>query len=129
QVMSILSLLTDVNGPRLTNSRGFLTAAEYAKGALESWGVQDVHFDYWDEEFGKGWELKKFALSMLQPTYSPLIAYPKAWSPGVKGALRAEVIYLDVQDESDLARYKGKLKGKFVLFSEPVTTGPSFKAD
>ncbi len=129
QVMNILSLLTDVNGPRLTNSRGFLTAAEYAKGVLDSWGVQNVHFDYWDEEFGKGWELKKFALSMLQPTYSPLIAYPKAWSPGVKGASRGEVIYLDVNDESDLARYKGKLKGKFVLFSEPVAAGPSFKAD
>ncbi|MDQ2655849.1 MAG: M20/M25/M40 family metallo-hydrolase, partial [Bacteroidota bacterium] len=129
QVMSILSALTDVNGPRLTNSRGYVTAAEYAKRVLESWGVLNVHFDYWEKEFGKGWELKKFALSMVQPGYAPLIAYPKAWSPGVKGTLRAEAIYLEVNDESDLAKYKGKLKGKFVLLSEPVTAGPSFKAD
>ncbi len=129
QVMNILSMLTDVNGPRLTNSRGYVTAAEYAKGQLESWGVENVHFDYWDEEFGRGWELKKFNLGMQDPAYVPLIAYPKAWSPGVKGTLRGDVVYLDVEQESDLAKYKGRLKGKFVLFSGPQTAGPSFKAD
>lgn len=129
QVMEILSMLTDVNGPRLTNSKGYATAARYAKSALESWGVRNVHFDYWDETFGRGWELKKFELSMTEPAYSPLISYPKAWSPGLKGTVKAEAVYLDVQRESDIEKYRGKLKGKIVLFSLPRPSGPSFKAD
>lgn len=129
QVMNILSQLTDVNGPRLTNSRGFETAAAYAKRMLESWGVQNVHYDYWDEEFGRGWELKKFALAMTEPLYSPVIAYPKAWTPGIKGTLKAEAVYLDIEREEDLEKFRGKLKGKVVLFSLPAPVKPSFNPD
>jgi hypothetical protein len=91
--------------------------------------VQNVHFDIWDDKFGKGWELEKFSLASTAPTYAPLIAYPKAWTPGVRGTLKAEAVYLDIQKESDLGRYKGKLKGKIVLFSLPAPGRPSFKAD
>lgn len=129
QVMNILTMLTDVNGPRLTNSPGFQKAAGYSKSTLESWGVENVHFDHWDEVFGKGWELKKFYLESTAPTYYPLIAYPKAWSPGVKGTLKAEAVYLDIKTEADLNQYKGKLKGKIVLFSLPAPVRPSFKPD
>ena len=129
QVMDILSRLTDMNGPRLTGSRGFTTAAEYARRALESWGVGNVHFDYWDIDFGRGWELKKFSLASLEPTYAPLIAYPKAWSPGVRGTLKAGAVYLDIQHEADLQRYRGKLKGKIVLISLPSPVRPSFQPD
>ena len=34
QVMNILHMLTDVHGPRLTNSTGYRNAAEYAKKTL-----------------------------------------------------------------------------------------------
>ena len=129
QVMDVLGMLTDANGPRLTGSRGFAKAAEYAKRKLESWGVENVHFDYWEHDFGKGWELKKFSLSMAGPTFSPLIAYPKAWSPGVKGTIKADAVYLDIKNEKDLERYRGKLKGKIVLFSLPVAARPSFAPD
>lgn len=129
QVMDILAMLTDINGPRLTNSVGFRKAAEYARRTLEAWGIEHVHFDHWDETFGRGWELKKFSLSAVEPTYSPLIAYPKAWSPGLKGTLKAEAVYLDIEKESDLERYRGRLKGKIVLFSLPAPVKPSFKPD
>jgi hypothetical protein len=129
QVMEILSMLTDMNGPRLTNSAGYQKAADYARALLGSWGMENVHFDKWDDVFGKGWELKKFSLHSLAPTYYPLIAYPKAWSPGVKGTIRAEAVYLDITKEEDIDRYKGKLKGRIVLFSLPATIKPSFKAD
>jgi hypothetical protein len=45
----------------------------------------------------------------------PLIAYPKAWSPGLDGPLTAEVVYVDARTEADLAKFKGKLKGKIVM--------------
>jgi carboxypeptidase Q len=129
QVMKTLSMLTDVHGPRLTNSPNYHKAAEYVKRTLESWGLQNVHMDTWDETFGRGWELKKFSLQNLSPVYSPLIAYPKAWSPGVKGTIQAEAVYLDIKSESDIAKYKGKLKGKFVLFSLPTIVKPGFTPD
>lgn len=129
QVMNVLSMLTDANGPRLTGSGGYAKAAGYAKMTLESWGIKNVHFDYWEHDFGKGWELKKFSLNVMAPTYSPVTAYPKAWSPGVRGTIKAEAVYLDIENESDLERYKGKLKGKIVLFSLPVAARPSFAPD
>jgi carboxypeptidase Q len=129
QVMSILGTLTDVNGPRLTNSPGYKKAAEYAKSTFQSWGLQNAAFDSWGEEFGRGWFLKKFSLQALGPVYFPVIAYPKAWSPGIKGSVQAEVVYLNIQKEEDIQKYKGKLKGKIVLFSLPTPVKPGFEAD
>jgi len=88
-----------------------------------------VHLDYWDEEFGRGWQLKKFSLQSVAPMNSPLIAYPKAWTPGVVGPVTTDAVYLDVKTEADLAKYKGKLKGKIVLFSAVVPVKPGFAAD
>lgn len=129
QVMHTLSMITDVYGPRLTNSPGYRKAAEYAKATLESWGLQNVHFDDWGEDFGKGWYLKKFSLQELEPVYTPLVAYAKAWSPGLKGPVTAEVVYLDAKTVEEVAKYAGKLKGKLVLFSPPTPVSPGFKAD
>ena len=129
QVMDIMSMLTDVYGPRLTNSPNYKKAADYAKGSLEKWGLQNTHIDTWDEMFGRGWQLKKFSMQVIEPSTAPLIAHPKAWSPGIKGTVQTEVVYLDVKNAADLEKYKGKLKGKIVLFSLPTPIKPGFKAD
>jgi hypothetical protein len=129
QVMDIMSMLTDVYGPRLTNSPNYKKAADYAKGSLEKWGLQNAQIDTWDDMFGRGWQLKKFSMQVISPSAAPLIAHPKAWSPGIKGTVQAEVVYLDVKNEADLEKYKGKLKGKVVLFSLPTPIKPGFKAD
>lgn len=79
QVMDILSMLTDVNGPRLSYSPGYKNAAAYAKKSLESWGLSNVHFDPWGD-IGKGWYVKKFHLHVTEPVYFPVVSYPKAWA-------------------------------------------------
>ncbi len=129
RLMGNLSMLTDVYGPRLTNSPNYKKAVEYAKATLESFGLQNVQIDYWGEEFGRGWELKKFSLQSLEPVSTPIIAYPKAWSPGIKGTVATDAIYLDVKTEADLLKYKGKLKDKIILFSATVVVKPGFVAD
>jgi carboxypeptidase Q len=129
RVMDVLEKLTDVYGPRLTNSPGYQRAAEYASQTLSSWGLENVHYDRWDEPFGRGWQLKKFSLQVSGPSAFPVIAYPKAWSPGLKSPARAEAIYLDVKSEDDLKNYVGKLKGKIVLFSLPVPIKPGYTAE
>lgn len=126
QVMEVLRMITDIHGPRLTNSPGFHKSAEYARQKLDTWGVSNIHYDYWDENFGRGWSLKSFSLQVTEPVFFPVIAYPKAWSPGFKNPVKAEAIFLDVKTEEDLAKYKGKLKGKIVLFSMPNVVKPGF---
>jgi carboxypeptidase Q len=128
QVMEILSYLTDVYGPRLTGSPEYKQAAEWASTKLRQWGVQNVHFEKWGP-FGRGWTLKRFTADVTEPRAFPLIAYPKAWSPGTKGKVEAEVVYLDAKTDSGLATYKGKLKGKFVLVSDPRELKAHFSPD
>ena len=76
KVMDIAFHLTDVNGPRLSGSPGFMKAANWAKSKLEQWGLENAALEPWGE-FGKGWELKKSYLAMTAPYYKPMIAYPK----------------------------------------------------
>jgi hypothetical protein len=113
QVMEALSYLSDVIGPRLTGSPNMKRANEWTRDQLTKWGLQNAHLEEWGP-FGRGWVLKSFSAEVIEPQAIPLIAYPKAWSPGVNIAL-GEVVYFDAKDEADLARFKGKLRGKVVL--------------
>jgi hypothetical protein len=49
QVMDIAFQLTDVSGNRLTNSPGYLRAAQYAMKEMNAWGLQAVTLDPWGE--------------------------------------------------------------------------------
>ena len=116
QVMQTLSYLSDVIGPRLTASPGMKRSNEWTRDQLTKWGLQNAHLEAWGP-FGRGWTLKQFSAQVTEPLTIPLIAYPKAWSPGTAGPLTAEVIYFDAKDDADLERFKGKLKGAIVLTS------------
>ena len=118
QVMEMLSWIADVYGPRLAGSPQYNAAANWAVGKMTELGLQNAHLEPWGP-FGKSWELKKFSATVVGRQVQPLIAYPKAWSPGLKGRVEAEVVYLDADSTSQLEAYKGKLKGKFVLLTKP----------
>jgi carboxypeptidase Q len=123
QVMQTLSYLSDVIGPRLTASPGMKRANEWTRDQLTKWGLQNAHLEPFGP-FGRGWTLKRFSAQVIEPTAIPLIAYPKAWSPGTTGPLTADVVYVDARNESELEKYKGKLNGKIVL-TAPVRTVPA----
>src|ERR1700730_15717123 len=116
QVMQTLSYLSDVIGPRLTASPGMKRSNEWTRDQLTKWGLQNAHLEA-GGPFGRGWTLKRFSAQVTEPLTIPLIAYPKAWSPGTDGPLTAEVVYFDAKDDADLERFKGKLKGAIVLTS------------
>ena len=116
QVMQTLSYLTDVIGPRLTNSPNMKRANEWTRDKMASWGLQNAKLEAWGP-FGRGWSLKRFTAEVVEPQGFPVIAYPKAWSPGLQGTLNAEVIHLDAKNEADFEKYKGRLKGAIVLTS------------
>jgi len=116
QVMKTLSYLSDVIGPRLTNSPNMKRANEWTRDQLTSWGLQNGHLEAWGP-FGRGWSLKRFSAQVVEPQDIPLIAYPKAWSPGTNGVITADVVYFNPKDEAELEQFKGKLKGAIVLTS------------
>jgi carboxypeptidase Q len=113
QVMETLSYLSDVIGPRLTASPNLKRANEWTRDQLTKWGLQNAHLESWGP-FGRGWVLKDFSAVVIEPQTIPLIAYPKAWSPGVN-LPATEVVYLDAKDNAGLAKFKGQLKDKVVL--------------
>ena len=114
QVMQTLSYLSDVIGPRLTASPNMKRANEWTRDQMTKWGLQNAHLEAWGP-FGRGWSLTRFSAQVVAPQAIPLIAYPKAWSPGTDGPLTAEVVYVDARADADLEKYKGKLNGKIVL--------------
>jgi hypothetical protein len=114
QVMQTLSYLSDVIGPRLTASPGMKRANEWTRDQLSKWGLQNAHLEAWGP-FGRGWTLKRFSAQVIEPTAIPLIAYPKAWSPGLASPLTSDVVYFDAKTEADFEKFKGKLAGKIVL--------------
>src|SRR5213593_4737986 len=127
QVMETLSYLTDVHGPRLTGSSQMRAAQEWAQKKLKEWGLENVHAEKY--EFGRGWNLKRFSAHMVSPGYSPLIAYPKAWTPGTNGVVKAEATQVTINEEADLGKYRGKLKGLFVLTQTPREVEAHFTPD
>jgi carboxypeptidase Q len=126
QIMEMVGELSDVSGPRLTGSPGLKRAEEYARDKLREWGLANAHLEAWGP-FGRGWSLEEFTANMVSPGISPLIAYPKAWSPGTNGMVRGDVVFLDVKTATDLEKYKGKLHRKIVLFSAARHVDPLFE--
>jgi hypothetical protein len=118
QLMQTLSYLTDVIGPRLTGSPNLKRANEWTRDKFTSWGLANARLESWGP-FGRGWSLKSFSLQVVEPQTIPLIACPKAWTPGFDKPVVANVVYLDAKTEADLEKYQGKLKGAVVLAGAP----------
>ena len=127
QVMQTLSYLTDIIGARLTGSPAMKRANEWTRDQMTKWGMRNAHLEAWGP-FGRGWTLKNFNAQIVAPYDIPLAAYPKAWSPSTKGAITADVVYLDLKTDADFDKYKGKLKDKIVLVSEPRELKANFEA-
>ncbi|MDB6038042.1 MAG: peptidase [Verrucomicrobiales bacterium] len=150
-VMDHLFYLTDVNGPRLTGSPGFESAAQWALGELQKSGAENAHLEKWGP-FGRGWSYSTFSISLQKPTFAPLHGTPLAWSEGTQGAVRGPVaataLYHEDEGRRDIdietireriaeyeKEWKGKLRGKIVLlgreraFSQPTDSASKREDD
>src|SRR5262245_66060811 len=56
---------------------------------------------------------------MVEPQVQQIIGSPLSWSPGTKGPVTADVVRVQIANEADFAKYRGKLAGKIVL-SQPA---------
>jgi len=128
KVMDIAFHLTDVSGPRLTNSPGYFRAANWAKDELTKMGLVNAALEPWGD-FGVGWEQNRCYIAMTAPYYNTIVAIPRAWTgstPGKK-AITGDVIIINAKDSAELYQnYSGKLKGKIVMVYSADTLHPSY---
>jgi carboxypeptidase Q len=127
QIMEVMGYLTDVYGPRLTNSPNIREAADYALKTLQGYRLSNVHEETWGP-FGRGWSNELFEANEIAPRQFPLIAFPKAWTPGTNGPVTADAIYAKLEKEEDFAWFRGKLRGKFVLTAPLRAAEPQWDA-
>jgi carboxypeptidase Q len=114
KVMETLSWLTDVIGHRLTGSPGMKASNEWTKNKLAEWGLENARLEAWGR-FGRGWSFDKISAHVVEPAPFPVIGYPEAWTRGTNGPVTAEVVFADIKSEADFGKYRGKLRGKFVM--------------
>lgn len=86
EVMDTLKHLTDVIGPRLTNSPQMKAANEWTRDTMAEWGLVHAHLEPF--EFGHGWSFTRTSMHMLSPHEMPLIALPQAWTPGTRKKIK-----------------------------------------
>lgn len=106
--------LSDLAPPRLAGSPGYLVAARWSRDRLKSWKVPVARLDPWGKST-PSWVLDRYALEMVAPWYLHLTAFPRAWSPATPRPVVGPATIVSIESDSDLARYKGKLRGKIVL--------------
>jgi carboxypeptidase Q len=113
-VMDYAGGLVDGIGPRLTGSPDMAKANAWTRDQLTKMGCVNAHLEDWGE-FGMGWQQLNTWVRMVEPDTAIFVAQATPWSPSSNGPVKAEAVSVMINDESDIARYKGKLGGKIVL--------------
>ncbi|RRA50025.1 M20/M25/M40 family metallo-hydrolase [Acidipila sp. EB88] len=140
RVMEYASALNDDIGPRLTGSPGMARANAWTRDTLTAMGCANAHLEDWGE-FGMGWEQEASSLRMVLPAPGMFIAQAAPWSPSTVGAdgkpgpVQGEAVRIHIDTgknapslETQMAEYKGKLRGKVVLLGNTPELGEVDKA-
>lgn len=114
RVMEAALGLSDLSPPRLAGSPGYLVAARWARDRMRSWQVPVARLEPWGRST-PSWVLDRYALEMVAPWYLHLTAFPRAWSPATPRPVSGPATLVTIESDTDLVRYKGKLRGKVVL--------------
>ncbi|MBL8267754.1 M20/M25/M40 family metallo-hydrolase [Steroidobacter sp.] len=118
QVVELAAYLTDRIGGRMTNSPQMRAAERWTQEQFRSWGLRDVRTEGFD--FGRGWSIANSSVRMTAPRVMQMRAIPVAWTPATAGTLSAAVIVAPVSHQREFAAWKGKLRGRIVLVSQPT---------
>ena len=76
-------------------------AAAWAKQRLEGYGLDNVALEAWGP-FGRGWVNERMLVMMTAPQPFPLLAFPKAWTPGTNGAVKGDAVLAVIEKTEDL---------------------------
>lgn len=129
EIPAIAHQITDVAGPRLTNSPGWRRAADWIVQTLQGWGLANVEKEPWGQ-YGYGWSAEKTTVAMRTPYYSPMIAYAIPWTGSTNGPVSAPVYIVRRMDSAWVSPRLAEMKGRILLIEPQDTTDkPRFKPD
>jgi carboxypeptidase Q len=120
--------MTDFIGPRLTGSTGNIRGNEWAKKKMEELGFQNVRIEPARAFSRGGWDNLKTYAAMTSPYYVSFACNPVAWTGSTDGAVKSDVILLDVKEVKDLEKYSGKVSGKIVLIPSAASYQVSYES-
>ena len=119
QVMQTAAYLTDNIGGRMTNSPAMRQTEAWTQQQFREWGLSNVRAEGF--EFGRGWSIVRSSARMTEPRVIDLRAIPIAWTPGTNGTITAGVVVAPMSKVADFDRYRGQLRGKIVMVTQPNT--------
>lgn len=125
QALVTAGYLADVIGPRPQGSPAVKQANHWTARQLEQWGLANVSVEPWGT-WGRGWERVRYNANITKPYPQPLVGQPMAWSGSTKGLVRGAAVLLDATDSASFQKYKGTLRGKYVLLGQPPKVQQNF---
>jgi len=118
KVMENAFYLTDVYGSRIAGSPQYRDAAQWVVKKLKEYGIEDARMEKWGT-FGRSWSYSHVAVNMLEPVKTSMIAVPLAWSSSTNGPVAGEVVMIKAETPEDVAKFKGQVKGKWIIAQAP----------
>ncbi len=122
EVVARVEYLADLIGPRLTGSEQLRRAQAWAMAEMRQLGAVTVHEEAYD--FGLAWTRGVDSARLLTHNGLRFRVDQLAWSPGTKQPLQAELMLVDARNLAELQGFKGQLKGKILLRSNPDDKRP-----
>ncbi len=124
ELMTNIEYLCDMIGPRLTGSPNLTKANQWTRDKFQQYGLANAHLESWTID--RAWTRGEAKGRVVVPVEQRILLESAGWSPSTEGPKRGPVIHVKAQSADELAAYKGRLKGAWVLFSE-VSVQPSPK--
>lgn len=110
-IMEDVSCLSDVYGPRLIGTPNYYNSILYLRDKLENLGIK-TRLESFDRGY-RGWDFSDFSMKMVEPNYSPISAYPLAFSSSTEGEKKGHLIFINSLKEA--YELEGKLKDKIIM--------------
>jgi hypothetical protein len=112
--LEYVNVLCDRIGSRLTGSEGSRRAEAWAEGELKRLGLTNVKREPY--RMAASWERGAASASLVSDAGARALAVSSyTWTPGTVGAVEGEVIDVGAGRPEDVARVRGRLKGRVAL--------------
>jgi len=103
--------LTELHGPRWTASPNMRVAQDWVKTIIDQMELENTALEPWGGKY-VSWDLEYASIHMLEPDYQMVIGYPMALTRGTNRKITREAMIVNIQQKSDLDKYKGQLYNK-----------------
>jgi len=114
QVMTFAGDLADGIGARLMWSPNMRKAYAWSQSTLRGLGATDVHLEDIGED-GLSWRQTNAWMRLSSPDSMVFVAQAAPWSVSSNGAVTGHVVKVEINQDADFAKYRGKLNGKVVF--------------